>query len=174
MESKNQNSRSHSRSPDLIQQIAHLYMNFIRWVCFIPGGLMVGGLIVFAGLVGFWLFGIMLEFFYPNVAGKPPFFLSLILVIYLSILPVAFGFSTTAYGAHIAPSENKKIPGLIMTFLLALLFFSRLPERFLDPPEVLAIIFSVLSVLTSLITAFRLKPVKGAEFLGGIEYNKSI
>ena len=73
---------------------------------------------------------------------------------------IVFSSVATAYGAYIAPVENKRTPGLLITFALAVLVILSLFGN-MSKVYTAAAIFST---LCSLITAFCLKPVKGADF----------
>jgi hypothetical protein len=117
-----------------------LLSNFIRWLLFLPVGLLAGSFVV--SLLGMMFLGMT---FLPHVRE-----LSLSNTIILEISAgIVFGFIATIYGVRIAPSVEKRIPGLIITFVL--FGISSLvggTGRFLS-------IFLFSAALTSAITAFR-------------------
>lgn len=144
-----------------MQAFARVYMKGIRWLCFIPGGIGVGALVAFAGMVVVWVFLGAVRHFYPET----PSFLVVVGLIFSLTLPLAFGFCSTQYGAHIAPSENKRIPGLVITLALGILIgsnFDYLVNLLNIFGRTIAIMVCIAPVLTSFVTAFFLKPVKGA------------
>jgi hypothetical protein len=130
------------------QQIAFFILDSIRWILFIPAGFAVGSLVAFVGF--------LLTMVFEN---------KVIAICMATVLPAMFSFCVTAYGANVAPSENKRIPGLVITLLFVVLAGQGVLDKLLNLGNPVAIIFNVIVVLTSLATALRLKPIKGADFL---------
>jgi hypothetical protein len=141
-------------SDDSLQKLGLAHMNFIRWLCFIPGGMSVGALVVFVCLlVGMFPYAIL-----------PPKMLSFLsrVPVHICILAAVFGFCATTFGAEIAPSKNKKIAGGIMAFALGLVFISDYDINFLDQPESFVKVFKIVAVLISVIPAFFSRNVESA------------
>jgi hypothetical protein len=158
------NQRIQKKKDDSLQKIGLAYMNFIRWLCFIPGGLSVGALIIFVCVLACALLVSMFPYVVSNVFLRPEliFFLSRVPA-HVCIPAAVFGFCTTTFGANIAPSKNKKIPGFIMAFALCLIFLSDYDITLPDQLEYFANVFKYATILSSLITALFLKRVESAD-----------
>lgn len=74
---------------------------------------------------------------------------------------IVFSCVATAYGAYIAPWKNKRIPGFIITFAIAVLFALTL----LGDVSRMYVIVGIISILCSFLTAFCLKPVSDESHL---------